>query len=151
MACIRPALSLLGTAPRAVTVGREVDLHHGKRLRRVGRGRRRWQGVRLRPDHVPARLPHAAPACDRRRRTGEWVLPLERTGQLRVDLWLRQPLRADLRGLQDAEAHAEAERRVVPRSGPSQRGRVTGGQYEVRTTIVAYDQCFGGTSAQYVA
>jgi Glycosyl hydrolase family 1/Carboxymuconolactone decarboxylase family len=30
---------------------------------------RRWQGLRLRPDHVPARLSRAAPACHRRRRT----------------------------------------------------------------------------------
>src|SRR5262249_2961479 len=38
-----------------------------------------------------------------------------------MDLWLRQPVRADLRGLQDSEAHAEAQRRVVPRSGQAKR------------------------------
>src|SRR5262249_2031426 len=134
MACIRPALSLLGTAPRAVTVGREVDLHHGKRLRRVGRARWRWQGVRLRSDHVPARLPHAAPACDRRRRTGEWVLPLECTGQLRMDLWLRQPLRADLCGFPDAEADAEAKRVILPRNGAPQRCRVRVANHASDTT-----------------
>src|SRR5215469_12549914 len=108
MACIRPGMSLLGTPPRAVAVGREVDLHHRERLRRVGRGRQRWPSVRLRSDHVPARLPHTASARDRRWRPGEWILPLERTGQLRMDLWLRQPLRADLRGLPDAEADTQA-------------------------------------------
>src|SRR5262245_6151199 len=113
MAPVRPAVSLLGTSPRAVALGRAVNLHYRERLCRIGRGRRGRPGVRLRPGHVPARLPHAAPACDCRRRTGDWLLPVELTGQLRVDLRLREPIWADLRGLQDAEAHAEAQRRLV--------------------------------------
>src|SRR5262245_51654798 len=120
MARVRPPVSLLGTAPRAVAVGREVDLHHGERLRGVGRGRQRWQGVRLRPDHVLARLPYPAPACDGRRCSGEWLLSLELTGQLRVDLRLRQPLRIGPRRLQDAKAYAETERAVVSRGGTAQ-------------------------------
>jgi len=55
---------------------------------------------------------------------GQRLLPVEHDGQLRVDLWVRQPLRARARGLQDADADAQAECRVVPRGGAAQRGRV---------------------------
>ena len=49
------------------------------------------------------------------------LLPVEHDGQLRVERRVRQPLRAGVRGLQDAEAHAEAQRRVVPRGRAAQR------------------------------
>jgi glycosyl hydrolase family 1 len=39
----------------------------------------------------------------------------------RMDLWLRQPVRAGVRGLQHAKAHAQAQRRMVPRGGAAQR------------------------------
>ena len=39
---------------------------------------------------------------------------------------VRQPLRAGVRGLQDAEAHAQAQRRVVPRGRQAQRRGLTG-------------------------
>src|SRR5262245_543620 len=38
-----------------------------------------------------------------------------------MDLWLRQSLRTDLRGLQDAEANAEAQRALVSRDGAAER------------------------------
>src|SRR5262249_43384005 len=77
-----------------------------------------------RPHRVPAQLPDAAAAGHCRRRAREGLLPVEHDGQLRVDQWIRRSLRARARGLQDAEAHAEAECCVVPRSGEAQRGRV---------------------------
>src|SRR5262245_46791658 len=41
-----------------------------------------------------------------------------------MDLWVRQPLRFDLRRLQDAEADPEAQRAVVPRNRESKCDRV---------------------------
>jgi glycosyl hydrolase family 1 len=46
-------------------------------------------------------------------------------GQFRVERRLRHAVRNRVRGLQDAEAHAEAQRAVVPRSGPTQCRGVT--------------------------
>jgi hypothetical protein len=54
-------------------------------------------------------------------RSGAQLFPLERLGQLRVDLRLWQPVRPDLRGLQDARAHAQIQRRMVPRGGAAER------------------------------
>src|SRR5262249_38408630 len=73
---------------------------------------------------VPACLPDAAPAGGRRRRAREGLLPVEHDGQLRVDQRVRRPVRAGARGLPDAEADAQGERRVVPRGGAAQRGGV---------------------------
>lgn len=49
---------------------------------------------------------------------------LEHDGQSGVDCRLRQSLRLGVRGLRDAEAHAEAERVLVSRGGAAQRGGV---------------------------
>src|SRR5262249_52170400 len=86
--------------------------------------RRRRQGLRHRSHHVPPRLPDAAPAGHDRRRARKGLLPVEPDGQLRVARRVRRPVRASARGLQDAEADAQAQRRVVPRSGWAQRGCV---------------------------
>jgi hypothetical protein len=43
----------------------------------------------------------------------------------KVDQRLRRPLRARARGLQDAEANAGNERRMVPRGRKIERGRIT--------------------------
>src|SRR5262245_20345505 len=40
--------------------------------------------------HVPAGIPHPASARHRRRCAGQWLLPLERPGQPRMDRWVRQ-------------------------------------------------------------
>src|SRR5690606_18922534 len=71
------------------------------------------------------RPPDPAPARNRRRRAGEGLLLLERHGQPGVDGRLRQPLRAGVRGLQDAEAYAEDERILVPRGSPAQCSRLS--------------------------
>ena len=65
-----------------------------------------------------------APAGDRRRRAGRWLFLLERAGQPRVERRVREPVRDRLRRLQDAEAHAEAERAVVPSGSDAKRRRV---------------------------
>jgi hypothetical protein len=72
--------SCTGPAARAVDLGRGVHLHRRERLRSVGRGRRRRLGVRLRPGDVPAGLPRAAAAGNRRGGGLGRVLPVERPG-----------------------------------------------------------------------
>ena len=57
---------------------------------------------------------------------GGGVLPLERAGQLRVDRRVRHAVRPGLRRLRDPRADPEAQRRVVPRGGPPERGGLTG-------------------------
>src|SRR5262245_20981516 len=64
---------------------------------------------------------------------------------LGMDLWLRQPLRADLCGLPDAEADAQAERVILPRDRASQRCCVGDNHASdtTRATTARY-YCVGG-------
>src|SRR5262249_20430700 len=55
-----------------------------------------------------------------------------------VDQRVRRSVRAGVRGLQDAEADAQVERRVVPRGGAAQRGRVAPGIRAAPTRAGAY-------------
>ena len=59
--------------------------------------------------------PRRGRAGDRRRRRRPALLRLVAAGQLRVEPRLRQALRHRPRGLRDAAAHGQAQRRVVPR------------------------------------
>jgi hypothetical protein len=63
---------------------------------------------------------------------GTRLFPVEHDGQFRMECRLRQSLRAGVRGLRDAEAHAQAERRVVSRGCHEERGGVRGGNISIR-------------------
>ena len=76
------------------------------------KGRRR-RGPRPGPRRLPRRaLPRRAPR-DRRRRRPARLLRVVAAGQLRVVVRLLQALRAHLRRLRDARAHAEGQRALV--------------------------------------
>src|SRR5262249_48782420 len=64
------------------------------------------------------------PVRHRRRRAREGLLPVEPDGQLRVEQRIRRPLRAGVRGLQDAEPDAQAERILLPGGRHSKPGDV---------------------------
>ena len=75
--------------------------------------RRRRRGPRPDPRHLPRRaLPRGAPRDHRRRRPAR-LLRVVAAGQLRVVLRLLEALRAHLRRLRDAGAHAEGQRALV--------------------------------------
>src|SRR5262249_30537595 len=116
--------AVLGTEDSAVTVEREGNLHHGERLRYRRRASGGWPDLRYRPHHVPAQLFDPATARDRRGRARKGIFPLEPDGQLRMEQRLRRPLRTGARGFQNAAAHAQVERRVVPRGCKTQCGYI---------------------------
>ena len=114
-------------APRHVAnaVEREGHLHHRERHlvdRQAGHGR---HGLRPRPHHVPAQLPGPAAARHRRRRAGARLFPVEPSGQFRMGRRLYHPLRPALCRLRDAEAHAQAQRRVLQEGHRPQRPGVS--------------------------
>src|SRR5690606_1159162 len=96
VARLRPGGAVLGSSADAVDMGCHLYLHHRERLRRLRPGGRRRAGLRRRSCDVPPCLPRAAAAGYGRGGSCRWVLPLECAGQLRVDGWLWDPLRADL-------------------------------------------------------
>jgi len=125
VARLRPGGAVLGSSADAVDMGCHLYLHHRERLRRLRPGGRRRAGLRLRSCDVPPCLPRAAAAGHGRGGSCRWVLPLECAGQLRVDGWLWDPLRADLCRLRHPRAHPEAECRMVPRGVAPERRRVS--------------------------
>ena len=48
--------------------------------------------------------------------------PLERSGRLRMDGWLRQPIRVGVCRFQDTKAHTQIECRFLSQSGEEQYG-----------------------------
>ena len=120
-----PDDALLGAASGDEPVESQGNLYHRERhlgRRPAGQGR---QGLRPRPRHVPARLPRPVAARHRRGRAGARLFRVEPLGQFRMDRRLCDPLRAALCRLQDAEAHAQAQRLVLQEGDRAQRPGVS--------------------------
>ena len=71
----------------------------------------------------------SSPPRNRGGRARQRLLPLEPDGQFRMERRFRQPVRPGLRRLQDAEANAEAQRGLFPRSRGAERGGLAGAGY----------------------
>ena len=104
MAEDRPRGDLLGAAAGRKSLEHRHHLHQRERHLLGGQARRRRQGLRPRPHHVPAQLPRAAAARDRGGRAGARLFPVEPDGQFRMDLRLRETVRGLSRGFRDPGA-----------------------------------------------
>ena len=102
------------------------DLHYRERMLCCGRARRRWQRLRHRPRHVPARVPDSPAAGQPMTVSRSRGIRMERPGQPGMDQGLRQPLRHRVRRLRHAEAHAKDQRLVLQRSRWPERHYLTG-------------------------
>ena len=122
---------------------RRAALRHRERRRDRRREGRRRRGPRPDPRRLPRRALPRGPPRDRRRRRPARLLRVVAAGQLRVVVRLLEALRAHLRRLRDARAHAEGQRALVRRGHA--RERASGLRRSANVVGTASRSCCGST------